>query len=161
MMVSMAIFSFVMVVALGAYIRMLDVNRRAQALQTTVNSVNYMLESMVREMRTGSNFTVGTDNIVFLARVNSVGQPVYHGYRKNSNYIERAVRTGSVPLSSDYVAITPSIGMSIDRLTFTRKNPADTLALITILVGARSGNAEFRNYVTTFETEVAVSQRLP
>ena len=59
MIVSLAIFSIVAVVALGALIRIIDANKKAQTLQTAITNLNYALESLSREMRVGTKYQCG------------------------------------------------------------------------------------------------------
>ncbi len=54
--VSLAIFTVVAVVAVGAFLKIIDANKKAQTLQTAMNNINFALESMVREIRVGSNY---------------------------------------------------------------------------------------------------------
>ena len=54
--VALGIFSIVAVVALGALVKIISANKKAQTLQTSITNLNYALEAMSREMRTGSNF---------------------------------------------------------------------------------------------------------
>ena len=56
MIVSLGIFSIVAVVALGALIKIISANKKAQTLQSAMTNLNYALESMSREMRMGTNF---------------------------------------------------------------------------------------------------------
>lgn len=56
MIVSLGIFSVVAVIAVGSLVRITSLNRQAQAMQSTMNNVNYVLESISREMRPGSHF---------------------------------------------------------------------------------------------------------
>jgi len=56
MIVSLGIFSVVAVIAVGSLVRITSLNRQAQAMQSTMNNVNYVLESISREMRTGTHF---------------------------------------------------------------------------------------------------------
>lgn len=60
MIVSVSIFAIVALVALGALLKIVDVNKKAQSLKTTINSVNFMLESMSREMRVGTRYYCGS-----------------------------------------------------------------------------------------------------
>ncbi len=57
MIVSLGIFSIVAVVALGALIKIISANKKAQTLQSAMTNLNYALESMSREMRMGNNFS--------------------------------------------------------------------------------------------------------
>ncbi|MEI6057773.1 MAG: type II secretion system protein [bacterium] len=54
--VSLGIFMVVAVIAVGAFLKIIDANKQSQSLQTAMNNANFALESMVREMRVGSNY---------------------------------------------------------------------------------------------------------
>lgn len=56
MMVSIAIFAIVAVVAIGALLKIVDANKKAQSLETSINNLNFVLDSMTREIRVGSNY---------------------------------------------------------------------------------------------------------
>ncbi len=56
MIVALAIFSVVAVVALGALMKIISANKKAQSLMSAMTNINFALESMSREMRVGSNF---------------------------------------------------------------------------------------------------------
>lgn len=55
--VAVGIFAIVMVIASGAVINAVDANRKAQSLNVVVNNLNLAIESMVRDIRTGSDYT--------------------------------------------------------------------------------------------------------
>ena len=57
MIVSMAIFSVVAVIALGALTKIIASNRKAQSLQSSITNLNFMLDSMSRELRVGAYYT--------------------------------------------------------------------------------------------------------
>jgi prepilin-type N-terminal cleavage/methylation domain-containing protein len=54
--VSLALFAVVAVVAVGAFLKIVDADRRAQAIESAVNDTNFALESMVRDIRVGSDY---------------------------------------------------------------------------------------------------------
>ena len=56
MIVSLAIFSVVAVIALGALMKIIDANIKAQSLQAAVTNLNFALDTMSRELRTGSTY---------------------------------------------------------------------------------------------------------
>ena len=56
MIVSLGIFTVVAVIAVGALLKISDANRKAITLKTAINNLNFVLESMSREMRLGSNY---------------------------------------------------------------------------------------------------------
>lgn len=53
---SVAIFSIVMVIALGALLSMSESDRKAQTLKSVINNLNFSLDAMSRAMRTGVNY---------------------------------------------------------------------------------------------------------
>lgn len=54
--VSLGIFTIVAVVATGAFLKVIDANKKSQSLKTAINNVNFALESISRELRVGSNY---------------------------------------------------------------------------------------------------------
>ena len=56
MIVSLAIFSVVAVVALGALAKIISANQKAQSLQSAMTNLNFALEAMSREIRVGTNY---------------------------------------------------------------------------------------------------------
>jgi prepilin-type N-terminal cleavage/methylation domain-containing protein len=56
MLVSVAIFSMVMVIALGALLAMSESDRKAQTLKSVINNLNFSLDAMTRSLRTGVNY---------------------------------------------------------------------------------------------------------
>ncbi len=57
--VSLAIFGIVSTIALGAYLKVMDANAKAQSLKTAVNNLNFALEAVSREIRVGSHVQCG------------------------------------------------------------------------------------------------------
>jgi prepilin-type N-terminal cleavage/methylation domain-containing protein len=56
MIVSLAIFSVVAVIAIGALLKVIDANKKAQSIQSSVTNLNFAMESMSRDLRTGTNY---------------------------------------------------------------------------------------------------------
>lgn len=56
MIVSLAIFTIVAVIAVSALLKILDANRKSLTLKTAINNINFALESMSREMRVGKTY---------------------------------------------------------------------------------------------------------
>ena len=53
MMVSVAIFTVVMTIALGALLSMSESDRKAQTFKSVINNLNFSMDSMTRSIRTG------------------------------------------------------------------------------------------------------------
>lgn len=60
MLVSTAIFTVVMVIALGALLAMSESDRKAQTLKAVINNLNFSLDSISRTVRTGSGYHCGS-----------------------------------------------------------------------------------------------------
>ena len=61
-MVSLALFSVVMIIAVGGFLSILDVNRKAQALQASLDNASFSFENVTRLIRTGTQFDCGHTN---------------------------------------------------------------------------------------------------
>jgi prepilin-type N-terminal cleavage/methylation domain-containing protein len=59
--VSLAIFSMVALVAIGAFLKIIDANKKSQSTKTAVNNLNFALESISREIRVGNKYNCGTN----------------------------------------------------------------------------------------------------
>ena len=55
-MVALMIFSIVVVVALAALVKIIDANKKSQTIQNAVVNMSFTMESMTRELRTGSMY---------------------------------------------------------------------------------------------------------
>ncbi len=56
MIISLGIFTVVALIAVGALVRIMDLNRKSINLKAAINNANFALESMSREMRVGKNY---------------------------------------------------------------------------------------------------------
>src|SRR3569623_1621881 len=59
-MVSVAIFAIIMVMALGALLSVSAADRKSESLSSVMNNLNFALESMTRAIRTGYDYHCGT-----------------------------------------------------------------------------------------------------
>jgi prepilin-type N-terminal cleavage/methylation domain-containing protein len=57
LMVAVAVFSIVMVVATSALLNVIDANLKAQAIKTAINNVNFALESISKDARVGTDYS--------------------------------------------------------------------------------------------------------
>lgn len=55
-LVAVALFSGVMLIAVGALLSLIDANRKAQALNSVMNNLNFALENMSRNIRVGTTY---------------------------------------------------------------------------------------------------------
>lgn len=56
MMVSVSIFSIVMLIGTGSILAVVNANRKAQSIKSVVNNLNFALETMSRNIRVGTTY---------------------------------------------------------------------------------------------------------
>jgi prepilin-type N-terminal cleavage/methylation domain-containing protein len=61
MMVAIAVFSIVMVVAMSALINVIDANNKARSIKTAINNISFALEGISKDMRMGEEYACGND----------------------------------------------------------------------------------------------------
>ncbi len=90
MLVAVALFSSVMVIALGSLLAISTSDRKAQSLKTVINNLNFSIDSMARSIRTGTSWNCsgssapncnGGNAIDFIA---ANGQHVYYKLETSS-----------------------------------------------------------------------------
>ncbi len=59
-LVSLALFSSVMLVGVGALLTVIDANSKAQATQSVMNNLNIAIDGMMRAVRMGSKYRCGS-----------------------------------------------------------------------------------------------------
>ena len=116
LMVAVAIFSIVLVVAMGAILTILDANRKARTLTEVMNNLNFSLESVTRSIKTGVEPTYDTgENILSVTSIDldagNFSREIIE-YRRNTTtegrgYLERRVGgTGNwSPITSEVIDI--------------------------------------------------------
>lgn len=64
MITAVAIFSMVMVIAMGALLAVINANKQNQALQTAANNLGLAMEMMSREIRVGYSYHCGVEGTI-------------------------------------------------------------------------------------------------
>ncbi len=64
MIVSLGLFSVVIVVSVGALLTMINADRQLQSEQSVMSNLSFTLDSVTREVRTGTNFYCAWDSSV-------------------------------------------------------------------------------------------------
>lgn len=60
LMVSVSVFSIVMLLSMGSILGVLDANQKSQTLRTVMDNLNFTLEGMTRSIRFGQNYHCGS-----------------------------------------------------------------------------------------------------
>jgi prepilin-type N-terminal cleavage/methylation domain-containing protein len=106
MLLSIALFSIVLTISLGAIFTIIDSNRKTQTLTLTMNNLNFAMESMTLDLKTAVPSTL-SDSGNKLSLTNQDGQQVV--YQINNTTIEKSVEGGNTgtfsPIISDDVII--------------------------------------------------------
>lgn len=174
LIVSVGIFAFVMLVATGAYLTLINFDRRARATNELVSNLSFAVDSITRSIRTGKSFsctptTDGKGN-------NTAGTCHQFTFVDSDGCSETyALSGGNVVLSvsgsgcsaiSNVPLIDPRISLSSAGLTFyvrgvgTTSDTTQPQVIIslygTLPVSQNGGVAS-----TTFNIETMATQRLP
>lgn len=183
LMVSITIFSIVMLISVGALLSIIDANRKAQSLKSVMNNLNFALESMSRNIRVGTNYHCkpydgivppsvpsnitstsdcsGEDGGVLFAFEGSNGDRSNPNdqivYRLNGTHLERSTDSGAT-----FTAVTaPEVQLSnfkfyvIGAAPLTAGNTIQPRVVMTI-----QGMAGVGVNQTEFNVQASVSQRL-
>ena len=177
MIVSLAIFTIVALVAVGALVKVMDANKKSISLKTSINNLNFALESMTREMRVGRNdtcsgslpMTLNKNNCEmnsgtwYLAFNSSKDGPsgsckLIYIYKYDNNTIYKAEQTlCNVPIAESdfYPLISPDIIIS----NYILKTDNSDQPRVFLYIKGSSGVKE--KYKTEFSLQTTISQRLP
>jgi prepilin-type N-terminal cleavage/methylation domain-containing protein len=127
MMVSVALFSIVLIVVMGSILTIVDVNRKSQSLTVVMNDLSFALDSFNRTVKTGEIETLdGLHTAITI--LNQDEQRITYEYDSNAKAILRSVEGGSqdVPITSDEV--------EIERAEFTVFDGTDQQPRVLVLI---------------------------
>ncbi len=159
MIVSIFIFSIVMVIATGSLVTILGANRKAQAVKAVMNNLNFSLDSMTRAIRVGTNYDCGvsscaTSGSTEFMFTSTDGEDITYRLNQATNRIER--REGSA--GAFYALTAPDV--TIERLKFYAdgESESDTnQPRVLIVLSGVAGDARTQ---TRFDLQTLVSQRI-
>lgn len=162
MIVSIGIFTVVAVAAVAALTSVIDANRRTRVLTETNNNLNFVLQSMVREIRNGFNYgcdaddptntnpcTGGASEFGF---VDSSRDEVGFQLNTTDQSIERSVNGGSFQdITPDQVDITHL------RFRVVGSNQDNEQSRVEITIEAHAGTGDA---TSTLNLQTTATQRL-
>lgn len=65
LVVAVGLFALIMTLASGAYFMMINLNRQVQGVTTGINNLSFALETMTRDIRTGTAYSGGGNSFSF------------------------------------------------------------------------------------------------
>ncbi len=164
LMVSISIFSIIMVMSMGAVVSILEANRKSRSLKSSMNNLNLVIETISRNVKFGTNWrcdggTNCTDGkeISFDDRftlVDPSGQPILQivSYRLNDAQIERKIDVGIYEsITSKEIEIT-DFKFTVDGIGPDQAQPFATVRVRGVVGGTKASKTEF-------DLQTAMSQR--
>jgi len=164
MMVSVTLFSIVMLVGLSALLTLVDENKRAQALNSVITDLNFTLESMARTIRVGNQYgcpSAGTncigggDTLVLQAPVDGSFRNILYTFNDSGERgrVQRSVNgSGLVDITSSNVDIEEFKFYVFGATPGDAEQPRVMMVL--------SGKAAVDGQDTEFSIQTTVTQRV-
>jgi prepilin-type N-terminal cleavage/methylation domain-containing protein len=175
LMVSVAIFTVVMVIALGALLAVSAAERKAETVKSVVDNLNFALESMSRTIRTGYDYKCGVGGTgdcgssgdPFTSAQSYIAFTAVDGslvaYCLDGGVIKRQITTGVLSTdctASVFLPIT-STELVVSSLSFYVKGAPRTDTLqpkVTIIITAYANVGATGQ--TTFNIQTSITQRI-
>ncbi|HVW71864.1 MAG TPA: type II secretion system protein [Candidatus Paceibacterota bacterium] len=168
LMVSMTIFALVMVAATAAYLSFIAYNRQAQATASVMNSISYSIDSMAREIRSGTNYSLpgsnvikftNADNCIVTYQLDSTQSAITREVDQNS---AGTCPSGELVTTASAITDAPIVHVSFLRI-FLKGTGAGYQPIVIMSI---NGYAEIPNTGKTpvqvpFQIETTATQRLP
>lgn len=161
MLIALGIFSVVMIITVGAVLALQQAQVKASRIQDMQDNLRFSVESMTKEMRTGTDFLPsgaisglpnGYDQLVFTR-----SDGVQIGYCRASNAIRKMTAiincASGAPVTDDAIAVEQLVFYVIGNAL----GPSDGQPRITIALRASSADPIL---ATTFRIQTTVTQRL-
>jgi prepilin-type N-terminal cleavage/methylation domain-containing protein len=173
MIISIALFSFVMLAVTTVLLSVVDANHKAQGIKTTINNLSLSLESMTRNLRTGKSYTadlIRDRGSCDLGGVNLIGFSDQDGILIQYSLGTLSNGSGAIMLTRDGNPVGPMTApeINIDRLCFYVKGQSaidstQPQVLVTIggVISSKTVPGAKLKTSSRFDIETLVSQRFP
>ena len=172
-MVSVSIFAIVVLISMTAIFSIVDANKKAQALDDVINNMNFSVESMVRDLRTGYNYTCDSDSDTSSNTTSNcpgsgsaIHKITFHSNISNcdvtyslfSNTIEKSATNCTYDSSNDFTdePLTSS-NVSVGKFDLYVSNTNHVTQPIILMV--IQATAKVSNQSTEFDLQTLISQR--
>jgi len=157
MIVSVSLFTVVTFIAVGALLAITDANRKANAIRATMDNLNFAMESMARNIRTGSSYACGgAGNCIsgggVLSFTNQSDETTTYAYDSDAHTVTVS-KGGGLPL-----AITSS-EVVVDALTFYVTGVGPDMEQPRVVISLKGTAGKKDKLKTSFSLQTSVSQR--
>lgn len=160
MLVAIGIFMTIVTIAVSALISIIGANKRAQAIKNTIDSVNFVVETISRELRSGKEYSCvdlvdcpsGSNKISYK---NSLGNNITYEFKADSDDLLTKKTDDGVP----EVLISKDSGVKLDSMIFYVIGTQNELMQPRVIITA-SGKIESKSADnSSFNLQTTVSQR--
>jgi prepilin-type N-terminal cleavage/methylation domain-containing protein len=132
LMVAVGLFAIIMILAAGAYLIIIGINNRVQSMTAGINNLSFALETMTRDIRTGTGYSVSGSQFTF---TNSQNQSTT--YSLSSGALQKRIGTAAA------YPITDSSAVQVTSLSFlptgTVNTDTEQSRVIILISGSVSG----------------------
>ncbi len=154
MMVSISLFAVVISVALGSFLNMSEVQKKATSLRKINDNLNFAVETMMREIRTGKKYCQSACSPSSFNFTSARGDSIVYRLNNGNGSIERSEDGGTT-----FFSLT-SPEVKVDNLLFVvgGESSSDSLQpIVSIIVNGSAG--EKKKTKSHLDLQVTVSQR--
>ncbi len=149
MMVATGIFVIVAMIVGGVFVTLTQASKKAQSIKTIVDNLNFAMDSMVINMKTGRNYSCLEGSPCTKMRfITMEGDPLYYGLDQNTQRLQISED------GSNWLDLTGS-GIIIDYLSFDIATTGQPKVRI-LISGEMTSHL---NVKTDFSLQTLVSQR--
>jgi prepilin-type N-terminal cleavage/methylation domain-containing protein len=178
MMVAIAVFSIVMVVAMSALLNVIDANNKARSIKTAINNISFALEGISKDMRMGTDYKCidngnketkclpdGEGNIGVKYKTSRAGGEgfAYYKFDSNNNKIWSCLDTIGIDCANgDYFSALTSKEVKIEKMVFYVQNTVTNLGKqprVIITIQGKAGPDNKPQLQTDFNLQTGISQR--
>ena len=158
MLVSIALFSIVLTIAIGSIFTIIDSSRKSQTLTLVMNNLNFSLEVMTRDIKTADPAEIeilGTFDDPILKVIDQEGDTIKYLYDSDDQTIRKSVKKPSQP-ESGYISII-SDDVVIESFIFEKFDGDNGQPLIILVI---NGYAQITERIRSdFDIQTSVSPR--
>jgi len=165
LLVAMTLFSTIVAIAVGSFINVVRTQRQVSAISAAESNLGIAMEQMAREIRTGSSFCTGANELQCSCQINNEcsalvfataeGHNVEYSLNADSGILEKSVDNGTPQ------DITGG-NVKVRYLNFfISQNVSDNYPRVTIAVGISPNEATLSGNVLNMETTVSARQINP
>ncbi len=152
LMVSVSLFTVVVMISMGAIFTVVDANKKAQTLKTVMNNLNFALETMTRTIKTGTMGNV-TDSTISI--VDQDGKTVIYSYIQAVGAVNGKIEKCIDSAGCGKYITAPEV--NIKNLKFIKAGGTQPMVVMVV-----QGTAKLSEKISSdFNIQTAITQRLP